>query len=56
LVEQRLANYNEISPKLLFMPPRLVGVVQHLHFPVFMCVLHLFLSEANFHFRGLRLF
>jgi len=29
-----LANYNKIQ-KLLFMPPRVEGVVQNLHFQVF---------------------
>jgi len=37
-----LANYNKILPKLLFMPPRVEGVVQNLQFQVFTYVLDLF--------------
>jgi len=32
-------NYNKIPPKLLFMTPRVEGVVQHLHFQVVIYIL-----------------
>jgi len=40
-----LANYNKILPELLFMPPRVKGVVQNLHFQVFIYVLKLFFQR-----------
>jgi len=34
-------------PKLLFMPPHVVGAVQHLHFQVFIYVLCLFFQNDH---------
>jgi len=42
-----LANYNKISEKLLFMPPRVEGVVHNLHFQVFVYVLNLFFQHDH---------
>jgi len=37
-----LPNYIKILPKLLFVPPLVVGVVQNLQFHIFIYVLNLF--------------
>jgi len=41
-----LANYNKITQKLLFMPPRVEGV-QQLHFQVFIYVLNFFFQHDH---------
>jgi len=42
-----LADYNKILPKLLFLPPRVEGVVQNLHCQVFIYVLRLFFQHGH---------
>jgi len=42
-----LANYNKLSQKLLFMLPCVEGVVQNLHFQVFIYVLNLFFQHDH---------
>jgi len=42
-----LANYNKIPQKLLFMPPCVEGVVQHLYFQLFIYVLNLFFQHIH---------
>jgi len=41
-----LVNYNT-PPIFLFMSPRVEGVVQHLDFQVFICVLNLFVQHGH---------
>jgi len=42
-----LVNYNKIPPVLLFMPPRVEGAVQHLHFQAFIHVLNVFFQHGH---------
>jgi len=47
IVLKKLANYNKIPPKLLFNPPRVEGVFQHLNFQFFIYVLNLFFQHHH---------